>query len=195
MEQLSDDQIFKDLRSENKNTKDSALTYLYTRHYPVIAAYIEKNSGTVEDAADIFQDAIIVFYEKVRFEQLDLNCSIRTYIFSVSKHLWLNKLRSQKKMTSLDNEVQAIKVPAESLSILESSEQEKLIAQLLAKMGEDCRKVLNYYYFERLKMKEIATNMGFANEQVAKNKKSKCMNKLKALVAEFPELKNILRYE
>ena len=193
MNQLSDEELLLGLSSKNKTEKDRALKQLYAQHYPVIADFIIKNNGDKNEAADIFQDAIIVFYEKIRLGQLELNCTIRTYIYSVCRNLWLNRLRSQKRLTSIDDEIIAIPIPPESLEAIDSNERNDLIVQLLEKLGEDCKKVLTHFYFERLKMNEIADRMNFASEQVAKNKKSGCMKKLKALVLQSPGLMNILK--
>ena len=193
MNQLSDEQLLSGLSSKDKSEKDKALKQLYAQHYPVIADFISKNNGNKEEAADIFQDAVIVFYEKIRLGDLNLNCTIRTYLYSVCRNLWLNRLRSQKRLTSIDDEIIAIPIPPESLEVIDSNERNMLIIQLLEKLGEDCKKILTHFYFERLRMNEIAKRMNFANEQVAKNKKSGCMKKLKALVLKSPGLKNILQ--
>ena len=65
--------------------------------------------------------------------------------------------------------------------------------KLLESLGKDCKRVLVLYYYERLKMKEIAGIMNFANDQVAKNKKSSCLKKLKSIVSESPRMKDILK--
>jgi len=64
---------------------------------------------------------------------------------------------------------------------------------LLESLGGNCKRILVLYYFDRLKMKEIAEVMNFANDQVAKNKKSSCLKKLKAKISESPRLKDILK--
>lgn len=193
MNEISDEKLLFGLQSGNQVEKDQALKQLYAQNYPLIATYIAKNNGDPEDASDIFQDAIIVFYEKVRLGQLELTCSIQTYLYSVCRNLWLNRLRVQKRFTSMNEDMETIPVSEESLSVLTSNERSEAIIQLLEKLGSDCKKVLTFYYFERLKMREIAKRMSFANEQVAKNKKSTCMKKLKTLVLESPGLKNILK--
>jgi len=82
MKSWSDEEIIFCLR-ESEAKRELALTHMYSKLFPVIKSYIHKNNGTDEDAADIFQDAMIVFYEKVRLDQFQLNSSIRTYLYSV----------------------------------------------------------------------------------------------------------------
>lgn len=192
MKNWSDEEIIFCLQSGDERS-DLALKHLYIQTYPFIRSYIQKNNGSNEDAADIFQDAIIVFYEKVRQKQFKLSSSIRTYLYSVCKHLWLNKLRAQKKLISLTDHNESVAIDPLEISKLESSERNDYLMQLLGSLGKNCKKILVLYYYDRLKMKEIADLMNFANDQVAKNKKSSCLKKLKLIVSESPRLKDILK--
>ena len=192
MKDWSDEEIIFCLRGDSEK-RDLALKQLYTKLYPFIKTYIQKNNGTDEDAADIFQDAIIVFYEKVRLDQFKLSSSIRTFMYSVCKHLWLNKLRAQKKVISLTDDNDTIPIDPLSLSVIGSNERNDYLMRLLESLGKNCKKILVLYYFDRLKMKEIAHIMNFANDQVAKNKKSSCLKKLKSIVSESPRLRDILK--
>ncbi len=193
MNKLSDKQIFAGLGSSLQSEKNLALKELYRQYFPVVTDLITKNNGTPDDASDVFQDAIVVFYEKIRLGELELSCSIQTYLYSVCRNLWLSRLRSKKRQARLDDQMESIPISEDSLSVLNNNERQTVLIQLLSKLGEDCKKVLSYYYFERLRMKEIASVMNFANEQVAKNKKSGCMKKLRSLVSDNPELQHILR--
>ncbi|MDF1695531.1 MAG: sigma-70 family RNA polymerase sigma factor [Saprospiraceae bacterium] len=192
MKDWSDDEIIFCLKGESEK-RDLALKQMYTQLFPIIKSFIQKNNGSEDDAADIFQDAIIVFYEKIRLKEFKLSSSIRTYLYSVCKHLWLNKLRAQKKVTSLTVENESIIVDPMSLKVLGSEDRNEYLRQLMSSIGGDCKKVLIYYYYDRLKMKEIALRMNFATEQVAKNKKSSCLKKLKLMVAKSPRLKELLK--
>ena len=192
MKNWTDEEIIFCLQGEFKK-REQALKELYSRLFPTIKSYIQKNNGTDEDAADIFQDAMVVFYEKVRLHQFQLTSSIRTYIYSVCRHLWLNKLRAQKKVISLTDEGNTINIKSDNLDILGTKEKNQNLIKILETLGEDCKKVLVLYYFERLRMKEIAEVMNFANDQVAKNKKSSCLKKLKVIVAESPKLRDLLQ--
>ncbi|MFM8832834.1 MAG: RNA polymerase sigma factor, partial [Cytophagales bacterium] len=65
---------------------------------------------------------------------------------------------------------------------------EKIMAKCLEQLGETCRKVLTYYYFDEMSMQEIADKLGFANTDTAKTKKYKCKQKLDELVkAQYSE--------
>ncbi len=193
MDQLSDKTILSGLKSAVSIEQEKALKQIYAQNFTIVQSYIIKNNGDEKDAADIFQDALIVFYEKVSSGELTLTSSVRTYMYSVCKRLWLNRLRDKKKLTRMDENKMANNIAPESYTAIETNERSELIAQLMEKLDSNCKQVLMYYYFDRLRMKEIALRMGFANDQVAKNKKSKCIKALKSMVSNSSLIKSILK--
>ena len=62
----------------------------------ILKRYVLKNSGDKDDAKDVFQNTLIVFYKKVLIENFELSSKISTYLFSIAKNLWLKKLRDEK---------------------------------------------------------------------------------------------------
>ncbi|MEM1322088.1 MAG: sigma-70 family RNA polymerase sigma factor [Bacteroidota bacterium] len=193
MDELTDDQLIAALQSSDQLEVNKALKGLYARYYPVIANFVSQNNGSADDAADIFQDAIIVFYRKIRTGELQLNCSVLTYLYSVCRNLWLYRLRGRKKQVQLNDELESIPIDENSLDVLMADESKEQIASLMARLGEGCQRILRYFYFDRLRMRDIAQRMGLANEQVAKNKKAGCMKKLKTLIGESPGLQQLFR--
>ncbi len=95
---LSDQQVFNAL----KGGDDSALKYLYERNLRMVRKYILENSGTEPDVAEILQDALIVFWEKVRSGEFKLQSKISTYIFSVARNKWLQELGRKKRFSTID---------------------------------------------------------------------------------------------
>lgn len=178
---LSDEILLKGLQSEKAAVRDHALERLYVQHFPIMSQFIKKNSGNAEDASDIFQNAILAFYKKVRSGNLVLNCSIQTYLYSICRNLWLDELKARKKHQILVSELKSVTVELEPLPSEQTNERVALVMQLMDQLGTDCKKILGLFYFDRLRMKEIAEEMGYANEKVAKNLKGRCMKKLKEL--------------
>jgi len=179
--EFSDEELINGLKSEQPGQRDRAMEYLYIRNFPVIRNFIMKNSGSEEDAADIFQNAMIAFYEKVRYKQLELNCTIRTFLYSICRNLWFDELRAQKKQQKMVSDLKVVAVESEDMAVLEPDDQTKLVSKLMSQLGTDCNRILGLFYFERFSMKQIAAEMGYANEKVAKNLKARCMKKLKAI--------------
>ena len=155
----------------------------------MVQTLILNNSGNQDDAKDIFQEALIVLFEKVRTGSFELNCQIKTYVYSVSRRLWLKRLgQLQKFSTDLGNIEDQVSVEEE----LEVHEQKNadfhLMEKAMRSLGEPCKSLLESYYLEKMSMLEIADNFGYTNADNAKNQKYKCLMRLKKLF--FDQYKN-----
>lgn len=154
-----------------KRGDESALDYLYRKHYKMMAKMILRNSGTEDEAKDIFQDALIVFWEKVVSDKLVLTSKISTFLYSICQNLWRKELDRKSKLSAeqADN-------PDDTDPDLQ--ERIAIVNQCIAMLGDTCKRLLTHYYFDKLSMSDIAEKMGFANADTAKTKKYKCKQEL-----------------
>ncbi|MCS6820465.1 MAG: sigma-70 family RNA polymerase sigma factor [Microscillaceae bacterium] len=154
---------------------ETALDYIYKKNYRMMVRLITKNSGNEEEAKDIFQEALIIFWQKATKPDFVLTAKISTFIYSICQNLWRKELERKARLTD--------EIP-EGLdyNTLEQKERMAIINKCINNLGETCRKVLSYYYFDGLSMQEIAERLGFANADTAKTKKYKCKKELDELV-------------
>ena len=62
------------------------LQYIYKQYYYKVNYFIKKNQGSEDDASDIFQEAIIVIYRKLKENDLIFEkSSFQGYLFSVCR--------------------------------------------------------------------------------------------------------------
>jgi len=157
-----------------------AIEAIYRQHYNMVQSLILNNNGTADDAKDVFQEAMIVLYEKVKSGSFELNCLIKTYLYSVCRRLWLKRL-SQLQRISPQVEKLEETVPVEE--DLELHVQKDVDFQVMEKsmknLGEPCKSLLEAYYIQKKNMVEIAENFGYTNADNAKNQKYKCLQRLK----------------
>lgn len=188
MPQYTDEELIGLLKSTQEQERNKAFYYMYEKLYGSIARYVVDNSGSEEDAKDIFQDGLIVLYEKVIHPNFVFTSTLHTYLFAVCKNLWLKRLRkASKREIPNDNIAQ---LPIEDLVFEDPLEEQKMeLSRLMQDLGEGCREILILFYFRRLSMKEIAATINLANEKVAKNKKARCLAKLRALFLQSSDLK------
>ncbi len=156
---------------------EKALDYLYKKNYRMMVKLVRNNQGTEDEAKDIFQEALIVFWQKIVSDQLTLTSKISTYLYSICKNLWNKELDKKARHT---NEV----VDGEDFQNHDSKERIRLINECIDSLGDTCKKMLTYYYFDGLNMDKIAEMLGFANADTAKSKKYKCKKKLDQLIKE-----------
>ena len=165
-----------------------AIETIYKQHYNMVQSLVLNNSGYPDDARDIFQEAMIVLYEKVRSGSFELNCQLKTYLYSVCRRLWLKRLNQMQRISP---EVESLgeTVPVEDeLERHEQRNQDFLVMeQSLNNLGEPCRSLLKAYYLGKKNMVEIAGDFGYTNADNAKNQKYKCLMRLKKI---FSQTKN-----
>jgi len=166
-----------------------AIETIYRENYNMIQSLIINNSGSADDARDVFQEAMIVLYERVRSGSFELNCLIKTYVYSVSRRLWLKRLQQMNHYSQVTDNLQET-VPVED----EIDENERInnefqaMAKAISSLGEPCKSLLEAYYLEKKNMQEIALSFGYTNADNAKNQKYKCLMRLKKIF--FAQYKN-----
>lgn len=164
------------------NNDDKALETIYIDNFPMIARMVLQNNGSEDDAKDVFQEAMIVLYEKVQEGDFVLSSRLKTFLYAVCRRLWLKKLQTGALTGPIYEEVED-NVPAEET--LEAHEEKDLQFQKMEtsmnKIGEPCKTILEDYYIHRKSMQEIAERFGYTNAENAKNQKYKCLMRLKKL--------------
>src|SRR3984885_1596395 len=130
-----------------------AVETIYMRHFNMVQSLILSNNGYPDDARDIFQEAMIILYEKARSGSFELNCQLKTYLYSVCRRLWLKRLNPMQRISpeveSLGETVQV----REELEKHEQRNQDFLVMELsLHNSGEPCRRLLKSYYLGKKNM-------------------------------------------
>jgi len=164
-----------------KNDKKSVET-IYKENYNMVQALIINNNGTSDDAKDIFQEAIVVLYEKVKTGTFELNCQIKTYIYSVSRRLWLKRLMHQNRFTLSDHHHDLSTVVDEDMEDHDQRDNEfQIMEKAVNGLGEPCKSLIEAFYIQKKSMQEIAASFGYTNADNAKTQKYKCLSRLKKL--------------
>lgn len=162
-----------------KTDRKSAFLYLYKQYYTMCVYFITKNSGTKTVAEDIFQDTMLVLYKNAQQENFELTCSVKTYIYSVMRNLWLKELKKRNKSLSVFDYEKFVKVDDDETHLTEKNEQLNTIEIAMQQLGENCRRILQLFYFEKQNMEQIAAALNYTNADNAKNQKYKCLQQLK----------------
>lgn len=190
------------IHSENEYVKGIAerdgkiIREIYDLYVPKIIKFITLNSGTKEDAHDIFQEAIVVIYKKATVDILEIKKSFYNYLYTICRNIWLQELskRKQLRVTSIDlreEDIHMIHEESEETSFdkqVRWVKSHKLYVEKFKELGGGCQKVL-MSFFEGKSMKEIAIEMGFSSEGYAKKRKYVCSKKLTEAI------KNDVRYQ
>jgi RNA polymerase sigma factor (sigma-70 family) len=156
--------------------RSDSLDLIYKRFFPKIKSFIVKNSGSDEDARDIFQETLVAVFTNAQKPNFKLTCRLETYIHAIAKNLWLMQLRN-KKITFMALDESNDSAIEDLEETLRSTERYQLYIRIFAELGEQCQKLLKLY-MQGVDMRAIATELGFASESYAKKRKFKCKEQL-----------------
>jgi RNA polymerase sigma factor (sigma-70 family) len=159
-----------------------AVEALYQRYFSTIQHFVTNNNGSFDDAKDVFQEAMISLYEKVQNDSFTLTCSIKTFLYSICKHLWLKRLQQMGKYSSpLSTEEESISVENDMEDFEQKDAAYAMMDRSLNSLGEPCKSLLEGYYLNKKGMQALAEEFGYTNADNAKNQKYKCLMRLKKL--------------
>lgn len=160
-----------------------AFEQLYSHYFPPIRTMIIRNSGTEDEAKDVFQDAVCVLYDKVSStEGFFLTSQLNTYLYAICRRLWLKELKSNSRLTGeMEYVEQEASLELDLALHQEKEEQFERMQVALEKIGEPCRGILTDFYLKNLSMQEISEKFEYTNADNAKNQKYKCLQRLKRL--------------
>lgn len=163
-----------------------AIETIYRQYFNMVQSLILTNSGYPDDARDIFQEAMIVLYEKARSGSFELNSQLKTYLYSVCRRLWLKRLSQMQRISpEVESLEETIPVDEELEKHERRNKEFQVMDRALSNLGEPCKSLLEAYYMEKKSMTEIAGDFGYTNADNAKNQKYKCLMRLKKIFSQF----------
>jgi RNA polymerase sigma factor (sigma-70 family) len=170
----------------------TATEQIYRQNHHIVSGWLAKNGCPAADAADIFQEAMVVLYSKAQNEEFRLTCSVGTYLFAISKHLWYKKLQQQNREPTLlmdvgDEEDDKGGSYDDDINVHHEREVHyETLDSALDQLGEPCRSLLKAFYHHDKSMQEIAADFGYTNPENAKTQKYKCLARLRKLFYSLP---------
>ncbi len=164
------------------NDSKEILNRLYVTYFPMILQLVLNNSGNEDDAKDVFQESVIVLYNKVKSGNFELNSKLKTFIYSVSRRLWLKRLNAQNRtIRNIEDYSEFIPVEDDLERHEEKDRQFEVMELALSQLGEPCKTIIEDYYMQNKSMQEICEKFGYTNSDNAKTQKYKCLQRLKKL--------------
>jgi len=179
------------LHELNTSTRlNEAIKFIYSAFYKTAEIYVMQNSGSEADAEDIFQEVVVTFIDMVKTGKFKGECSVNTFIYTLTRHSWLNELkrRGRAKLREEKFDKKQDTVTIDVSNVIEGREAKSALLKLIESLGETCKKILLAFYYDNVSMKEILQTLNYENEQVVRNKKYKCLKQLEQHIAAKPQL-------
>ncbi len=161
---------------------DESVNYLYDSFFDIVKSYVLKNSGTVDDAYDIFQDSLMVLFKKTQSNHIEPGTDIKRYIIGVSRNLWHEQLRKRKKDENIEPELTDEFNPFDLLD----TPLEQIVQRSFLKLKPECRKVLEMSIMDK-DYSDIARAMDYKSGEYARRKKYLCKEALLKIIKSDPE--------
>ena len=158
-------------------SRDAFFSELYLNVFPPVASFIRMRNGTLDDAKDIFQDALIIFYEKKMQQSLEIQLTDEAYVFGIVKHLWIKKVKGDQRVLLSETEAM-ITLPVE----IELDHASNSIVDFLKSTGQKCMNLLQAFYYDKKSLETIKSSFGFSSIRSATVQKFKCLEKVRDLV-------------
>jgi DNA-directed RNA polymerase specialized sigma24 family protein len=150
---------------------------LYKKAFPAVARYISRMGGSFDEAKDVFQDALVAYYEKTAAAKLSLHASDTAYLVGTAKYLWIKRYKETCRNTSLDGI---------DITLNESNENPSgnRLMHFLETAGKKCMDLLKSFYYDEVPLADAATLFGFSGVRSATVQKYKCLEKVRETIKE-----------
>jgi RNA polymerase sigma factor (sigma-70 family) len=166
-----------------KQNDEASLGFFYRKNYQKVMSYVKNNSGTEDEAKDIYQEAFIAVWRNIQLDrfQPQNETALDGYLYQVSKNKWLDRLRAAKRVQM----VALTELNAGADPSTENNEQEEqMLNNMKAKLkllGDNCRDLLERFYYQKQSMRTISVAMEWT-EATARNNKYRCIQRLRELL-------------
>ncbi|MGE5423954.1 MAG: RNA polymerase sigma factor [Syntrophothermus sp.] len=180
-----------------KERKSDSLKQLYREFHPIAKSIVERNSGSRQDVEDVFQDSIIILYQKIAKNDVKINCSLKTFFYSICRNIWKQRLDRKWRLVYQDDMVNE---PAGEYEIDAFRAEEKKLEKLrilythLEALPVDCQTIITLF-MGGMPLKEIARITGLKDDNYVKTRKYLCKNMLRKKIIRDPQFKNVFQNE
>jgi len=164
------------------NGSKDILEIVYKAYFPMILQLVVMNNGNEDDAKDVFQESVLVLYDKVKSGNFELNAKLKTFIYSVCRRLWLKRLSQLSRNAGNVKDFEDILPVEHDLERHEEKDKQfKQMEKALVHLGEPCKTIIEDFYINNKSMQDICEKFGYTNADNAKNQKYKCLQRLKKI--------------
>jgi RNA polymerase sigma factor (sigma-70 family) len=185
-----------DLLTQLRSGSDSAFELVYRKHFRAATHFVRHNSGTEQDARDVFQEAMLVLVKKSRDENFRLTANVGTFLYAVVQRQWLHRLRTKRnrpEVLTADPNANRLE-NADDQTDIEATEntfetKHETVKNLLDTLKTECQQLILYTFYQKLPNGEIARLLGYA-ESFVKVKRHRCMEMLREKVKNHPIFRN-----
>ncbi|MDX2432647.1 MAG: sigma-70 family RNA polymerase sigma factor [Bacteroides sp.] len=161
-----------------RNHDSGVLEHVYEAYFPMIEGYVIHNSGSRDEAQDVFQEAMIIAYKKIRDRELELTCKFGTYLYAICKKIWIqDRKKYLLHAEKLRNQPLMVNDPGPEEDPLFQQHAKDLFNKHFRELSKDCQKIL-MLFFSNHPVEEIQKEMNYKDLHHAADRKYRCKKSL-----------------
>ena len=166
---------------------------IYSKYAERIIRLVVQNSGSHQDAKDIFQEALSKIYQQACRGDFVLTCPFEAYLYIVCRGLWFNELKKRQRREVTIRDLPLYNDTEDAFRLAEEREKmaarDQLFWEQFHTLGERCQELLKRSWSGN-SMETVADNMDISYAY-ARKKKSECVKRLMELVRRSPAFMRI----
>jgi RNA polymerase sigma factor (sigma-70 family) len=163
----------------------SILNRVYADNAATTTSWITKNSGSLADAQDVFQEGIIALHQKANDPDFVLTCPIGALLFRICQNKWLYALRKKKRSVEVRDALPtAYSNEGNVHDLLEAVEEEGIRQRKMkiafAELSELCQRLLQLLA-KGLPAAKIAAELDMAEANTVYRRRHACGDRWRKL--------------
>lgn len=166
---------------------------LFKQYFLALVSFARKYTRDLDDAKDIVHQVFTNLWEKR--DNLHLNSSLRSYLYTAVYYRSLNYIRDRKKMIreDLPDSIESMNQYINYPDFLEQEELRTEIYKALQELPDGCKKIFIASRFEGKKYQEIASEQNISIKTV-ESQMSKALRILRKKLSDYLVLLGLLLY-
>lgn len=170
--------------------KQQHIVSIYKEVFPKIKRFVLNNNGTLSDAEDIFQKALLQIIVRYRKEPFHIKSSFENYFFTVCSNLWRRELNNYKPTTNNPEVLKNISEEQDAACAIVEQERYELFSDKLSTLSENCRQILKLF-FAKTSYQTIMQKLNYNSENVVRQRIFKCKKRLIDLIKKDKRYNNL----
>jgi DNA-directed RNA polymerase specialized sigma24 family protein len=154
--------------------REAFFLVLYKKAFPGFARYVARMGGSMEEAQDLFQDTLVIYYEKVVLPQAETIANDKAYLTGIAKRLWLQHYKASSNNEPLND--------FDTVAILDEQLATNKLMHYLSTAGKKCMELLKTYYYDHVSADDVATLFGYSSPHSVTVAKYKCLEKVRETI-------------
>jgi len=185
--QFTDEEIIAGILENKKEV----LSFLYEYNFESLNKKIFKEGGSRKDSEDVFHDALLILFLKIKNGELQLTCSLHTFLQAIARNFWKRKVeKGLQKNVSIDETFSVLLDETNFEEEVKHLERRKLYLKHLADMPEDCQRLIKLI-LDGFSLQEITDTMPYNSIEFTKTKRFRCKVMLMKKIINDPLFKDL----